>query len=123
VQRNHVLEDLGCLAYEVGGNDEEPDTVFVVELWTSAAAHAASLQHADVVAAIADARSLLNGPFGGFRFDAAGSPLRDQGVHHAPKAADPRDRHGRPSGRSRLLGRTRLIAARRGQLLKEHPLD
>lgn len=76
-RRSDVLAGLGCLAYEVGVNDDEPDTVFVVELWQSAAAHRASLEHADVRAAIADARSLLSGAFGGFRFDVIGSPLRD----------------------------------------------
>jgi quinol monooxygenase YgiN len=76
-QRNDVLRDLGCTAYEVGTNDDEPDTVFVIEIWESAAAHRASLQRPEVVAAIADARPLLDGRFGGFRFDVVGSPIRD----------------------------------------------
>lgn len=76
-RRNDVLRELGCVAYEVGTSDEQPDTVFVVEIWQSAAAHRASLQQPEVVAAIADARPLLNGEFGGFRFDVVGSPLRD----------------------------------------------
>jgi quinol monooxygenase YgiN len=75
--RNDALRTLGCSAYEVGTNDDHPDTVFVVELWESAAAHQASLQHPEVVAAIAAARPLLNGQFGGFRFNVAGSPLRN----------------------------------------------
>ena len=66
----------GCLAYEVGVNDEQPDTVFVVELWESAEAHRASLALPQVQAAIERARPLLSGAFGGYRFDAAGSPLR-----------------------------------------------
>jgi len=67
----------GCLAYEVGVNDEQPDTVFVVELWESAEAHQASLALPEVQASIAAARPLLSGEFGGFRFDVVGSPLRD----------------------------------------------
>ena len=67
----------GCLAYEVGVNDEEPDTVFVVELWESAEAHQASLALPEVRASIAAARPLLSGEFGGFRFDVVGSPLRE----------------------------------------------
>ena len=66
----------GCLAYEVGVNDEQPDTVFVVELWKSAEAHQASLALPEVRASIAAARPLLSGEFGGFRFDVVGSPLR-----------------------------------------------
>lgn len=75
--RNDALERVGCLAYEVGVSDEQPDTVFVVELWTSADAHGASLELPEVRAAIASARPLLSGEFGGFRFDVSGSPLRD----------------------------------------------
>ena len=77
-RRSSALADLGCLLYEVGVNDEEPDTVFVVELWDSAAAPRASLAHPDVQASIAEARPLLSGEFGGFRFEVVGSPLRDR---------------------------------------------
>lgn len=76
-RRNDALREAGCFAYEVGVNDEEPGTVFVVELWESAAAHQASLGLDSVRAAIAEARPLLNGEFGGFRFEVSGSPLRD----------------------------------------------
>ena len=76
-RRNDTLRALGCEVYEVGVNDDEPDTVFVVEVWRDAEAHRASLQHPAVRAAIDEARPLLNGEFGGFRFDVAGSPLRD----------------------------------------------
>lgn len=76
-RRSPALADAGCLAYEVGVIDDEPDTVFVVEIWTDAAAHRASLELPDVQASIAAARPLLSGEFGGFRFDAVGSPLRD----------------------------------------------
>ena len=76
-RRSSVLSDIGCLAYEVGTNDAEPDTVFVVELWKDAAAHEASLALPEVRESIAEARPLLSGVFGGFQFEVAGSPLRD----------------------------------------------
>ncbi|MFT4052710.1 MAG: antibiotic biosynthesis monooxygenase [Microbacterium sp.] len=76
-QRSDRLKELGCIAYEVGVSEDAPDTVFVVELWESAAAHQASLEQPDVVDAIASARPLLDGTFGGFRFEVVGSPLRD----------------------------------------------
>ena len=76
-QRNPALSQIGCLAYEVGTNDAEPDTVFVIELWENAEAHRASLALPEVQASIAAARPLLSGTFGGFQFDVAGSPLGD----------------------------------------------
>ncbi|MFT4213128.1 MAG: antibiotic biosynthesis monooxygenase [Microbacterium sp.] len=76
-RRSDLLPQLGCSLYEVGVDADEPDTVFVVEIWTSAAAHAESLRHPEVSAAIATARPLLSGVFGGFRFEVSGSPLRD----------------------------------------------
>ena len=75
-EHNDGLVDAGCLLYEVGVDDEQPDTVFVVELWESAEAHRASLALPQVQAAIAKARPLLSGDFGGYRFDVVGSPLR-----------------------------------------------
>ncbi|ALE06770.1 antibiotic biosynthesis monooxygenase [Arthrobacter sp. ERGS1:01] len=75
--RSEKLRQLGCLAYEVGVNDQQPDTVFVIELWESAEAHQSSLAAPEVQAAIAAARPLLSGEFGGFRFEVVGSPLRD----------------------------------------------
>ena len=71
-----VLADAGCLLYEVGVDDEHPDTVFVVELWTDATAHRGSLDLPEVQASITAARPLLSGEFGGFCFDVVGSPLR-----------------------------------------------
>ena len=76
-RRSADLEQAGCLLYEVGFNDEQPDTVFVAELWTSAAAHQSSLELGSVQAAIQEARPLLSGEMGGFRFEVIGSPLRD----------------------------------------------
>ena len=76
-RRSDTLKQIGCLAYEVGVSDDDVDTVFVVELWESAEAHQASLALPEVQAAIAAARPLLSGAFGGFRFNVVGSPLRD----------------------------------------------
>lgn len=70
------LSEAGCLLYEVGVSDDEPDTVFVAELWTSEEAHRASLQLPEVQEAIAAARPLLSGQFGGFAFHVVGSPVR-----------------------------------------------
>jgi quinol monooxygenase YgiN len=74
---NHdMAESAGCLLYEVGVNDDQPDTVFVIELWTSAEAHQASLHLASVKAAIAEAMPMLSGETSGTRFSVVGSPLR-----------------------------------------------
>lgn len=69
------LKEAGCLLYEVGVNDDAPDTVFVCELWESPEAHQASLQLDSVRAAIAQAMPLLSGEMGGHRFTVLGSPL------------------------------------------------
>jgi quinol monooxygenase YgiN len=58
-------------------NPNQPDTVFVVELWTSASAHRASLNTPEVQESIAAARPMLSGELGGFQFDVVGSPKRD----------------------------------------------
>jgi quinol monooxygenase YgiN len=76
-RRSAELESAGCLLYEVGVSDDEPDTVFVVELWTSAEAHQGSLELESVRTAIAEAMPLLSGEMGGYRFEVTGSPLRD----------------------------------------------
>ena len=76
-RRSPDLEQAGCLLYEVGIDPERPDTVLVAEVWTSAAAHQSSLELDSVQAAIREARPLLSGEMGGFRFEVVGSPLRD----------------------------------------------
>lgn len=74
---NPDLSAAGCLLYEVGVADDEPDTVFVAELWESAEAHRASLELPSVRAAIAEAMPLLSGEMSGSRFTVVGSPLSD----------------------------------------------
>ncbi|APF41887.1 putative quinol monooxygenase [Neomicrococcus aestuarii] len=76
-RRNPQLESAGCLMYEVGISDDDPNTVYVAELWTSADAHQASLKLDAVRSAIAEAMPLLSGEMGGNRFTVTGSPLRD----------------------------------------------
>jgi quinol monooxygenase YgiN len=76
VKANPELRKAGCLFYEVGVNDESPDTVYVCELWESAEAHRGSLQLDSVRAAIQEAMPLLTGAMGGDRFTVVGSPLR-----------------------------------------------
>ncbi|MFF2275714.1 putative quinol monooxygenase [Agromyces sp. NPDC058126] len=66
----------GCLLYEVGFNDEQPDFVYVSELWESAEAHQASLELPEVRASIAEVMPLLSGDHDGHRFQVVGSPLR-----------------------------------------------
>jgi quinol monooxygenase YgiN len=69
------LGEAGCLRYDVGVADDEPDRVFVVEYWRSAEAHRASLELPSVRAAITGAMPLLTGEMGGSRFELQGSPL------------------------------------------------
>lgn len=76
-RRNPQLDSAGCLAYEVGVSDADPDTVFVAELWESADAHRAALQLDSVRAAIAEAKPMLSGKMDGNQFTVSGSPLRD----------------------------------------------
>ena len=51
-----------CLLYAVSRDVEDPDVVWVVEAWTSQAAHAASLQDPAARALIERALPLLAGP-------------------------------------------------------------
>ncbi len=74
---NPALAEIGCLVYEVGGRDDDPDTVYVTEIWESEEAHGKSLDLDTVQAAIAQAMPLLSGDFGGYEFSIAGSPIRD----------------------------------------------
>ncbi len=77
IRANPSLKDTGCLVYEVGGRDDDPDTVYVAEVWTSQEAHDKSLELEQVKQAIAEAMPMLTGDFGGYDFAVVGSPLRD----------------------------------------------
>lgn len=76
-RRNVQLNEAGCLLYEVGISEDDPETVYVMELWTSAEAHRASLQLDSVRTAIHEAMPLLSGDMGGASYVVSGSPLRD----------------------------------------------
>jgi len=61
LQAAHLLErNDGCLHYVVSTSDE-PEAVWVSEVWTDQAAHDASLEPADVRALIQRARPLIAG--------------------------------------------------------------
>lgn len=61
LQAAQLLErNPGCIHYIVS-TSEEPDDVWVSEVWTDEAAHDASLEPEDVQALIQDARPLIAG--------------------------------------------------------------
>lgn len=74
---NPSLKEIGCLVYEVGGRHDDPDTIYVTEIWESEEAHSKSLDLQSVKDAIAESMPLLTGDFGGYDFMVAGSPIRD----------------------------------------------
>jgi quinol monooxygenase YgiN len=75
-----VLADAdGCLLYLINRRDEDPDAVWVVEVWTTDEAHAASLELDGVREIIGRARPLIAGM--GERFE-----LRPVGGHGLPAA-------------------------------------
>lgn len=51
----------GCLAYLVAEDLGDPDALWITEIWTDKASHAASLSLPDVKAAIAKGRPLIAG--------------------------------------------------------------
>ena len=51
----------GCLSYVVAKDAEDPDGIWITEVWDSEASHAASLALPQVKAAIAKARPLFAG--------------------------------------------------------------
>lgn len=67
-----ALAELGCLAYLVGINDENPDVVYVNELWVDAQSHDASLHDPAVRATIALAMPLLTGDLTNTGFEVVG---------------------------------------------------
>jgi quinol monooxygenase YgiN len=54
-----LADNDACLLYLVSRSPEDPDAVFVTEVWTSRAAHDESLQGEQVRAAIQRARPLI----------------------------------------------------------------
>lgn len=76
-RRSSELTDGGCLHYDVGVAEDDPDGVHVIELWVTREAHRASLSLPGVRAAIDEAMAILDGTPTGNAFDVIGSPLRD----------------------------------------------
>lgn len=69
-----------CLQYLVGTAAEDADGVWVTELWTDRAAHAASLEPAEIRAVIQQARPLIAGMSDRTELDVHGGkglPARD----------------------------------------------
>lgn len=69
------LAELGCLLYEVGVSDDDPDGIHIVELWTTQEAHQQSLQLESVQASIKEAMPLISGAPAGHGFTVVGSPV------------------------------------------------
>lgn len=51
----------GCVSYEIAEDAEDPDRIWITEVWTDQASHDASLQLPAVQAAIATGRPLISG--------------------------------------------------------------
>jgi quinol monooxygenase YgiN len=58
---SQVKHDAGCELYVVNKVDDEPDAVWVTEIWNSEAAHQASLQNPETKALIQRGRPLIAG--------------------------------------------------------------
>ena len=69
----------GCLSYVVASDPNEPDALWVTEVWDSAASHRASLQLPAVQAAITKGRPLI----AGFSNRVETTPLGGQGLSSA----------------------------------------
>lgn len=67
-----ALADIGCRAYIVGVNDDEPNLIYVTEVWESKQAHDDSLQLESVKAAIQEAMPMLTGEFSSQQFTIVG---------------------------------------------------
>lgn len=66
------LKSVGCQLYLVNHAAEEPDSIWVTEVWDSPDSHAASLQLPTVKAAIGEAMPLLTGEFEQVKLDVVG---------------------------------------------------
>ncbi len=66
------LKAAGCDLYMVSLASDHPDVIWVTEVWTSSAAHRASLQLPSVKKAIAEAMPMLTKEFGGSEFSVVG---------------------------------------------------
>jgi quinol monooxygenase YgiN len=71
-----------CLSYVVAADPQDPDALWVTEVWDSQASHQASLQLPGVQAAIAKGRSLI----AGFSHRVETAPLGGHGISAAKRA-------------------------------------
>jgi quinol monooxygenase YgiN len=60
-----ALTEIGCRLYVVSVSDDDPDLIWVNEVWGSKEQHDASLQRPEVKAAIAETMPKLTGEFTG----------------------------------------------------------
>lgn len=62
LEASRSLKDMvGCELYIINESEDDPDTIWVTELWSNAEAHADSLKNEDVLAVIQRARPLIAG--------------------------------------------------------------
>ena len=61
ILREGTAEMPGCLSYVLATDPANPDAIWITEVWTDKAAHAASLNLPTVQAAIAKARPIIAG--------------------------------------------------------------
>jgi quinol monooxygenase YgiN len=80
-----ALRSAGCELYAVGTAQNEPDLVWVQEVWLSKSHHDASLELPETKAAIAAAMPMLTGDFTGQEIDIVGG----LGIAGGGDAADP----------------------------------
>ncbi|AGZ44344.1 putative quinol monooxygenase [Actinoplanes friuliensis] len=69
------LRAAGCRLYAVGVSDDDPDLIWINEIWESEQHHAASLQLPETRAAIAQAMPMLTGDFTGQALTVVGGVL------------------------------------------------
>jgi quinol monooxygenase YgiN len=74
----------GCLSYVMAEDASDADALWVTEVWTSEAAHAASLSLAAVKEGISQARPLI----AGFEKIAVTRPVRDVGIRASRSSHD-----------------------------------
>jgi quinol monooxygenase YgiN len=66
------LQDIGCFLYVVNVSNDEPDVIWVTEVWSSPEAHRSSLSLPTVKQAIAEAMPMLTGEFQSQEFEVVG---------------------------------------------------
>lgn len=79
LQAAQILQAVeGCYLYIVNSDPNDPDAIWVTEIWQSQADHQASLTHQGIQAIIAQGRPLIAGMGERFEF----TPVGGKGLHH-----------------------------------------